>query len=1165
MSAHLPLTLPLGSNQLLEASAGTGKTYTITNLCLRLLLGRDVPWQRPLAISEILILTFTIAATDELKDRVLRRINQARDAYRQGTDDAFLNALIDSASDPEKELKLLSAASQLMDDASIFTIHGFAARVLAEQAFESGTLFNQDLNAERGDLLNTAAQDCFRKMILPLPEELRGIALGLWPNPVTLAKKLSPLLFRGELAYLPLENPQITSGSIVSKIEQVKAAWLSEDMKSFLEKAGVNKQRKAFKHLNFMQQLCESDVINLGSELWQTYSAESIAVSLKKGFDYEPHPTIELISEICADSAQIEVNLWHQVISYINASMSLQKTARAQMTLDDLLTSLSSAISRTGSKLATTVARRWPVALIDEFQDTDAVQSKIFSAIYPSTQRVGAGSQDPGTVTAGSLLMIGDPKQAIYNFRGADIYTYINARRTASGKHSLSTNWRSSHDMVAATNWLFDKHGIFGKNEDIQFSPVDAAAPHAAMSITKNGHDCAPYEISIAPDAKGAGGVNAVRRTLMAHAANETVALINGDHQTRIDDKPVHAGQIAFLVRRRVDAIAAQSALAERGIQSVYLTLDSVFLQDTASDLKLVLQAILEPGNDRAIRAALATQLLQTSAEEIDQLSFDIHYQQQVFLEFQNYHLLWRDQNIAAMLDRLVKSRCLAEKWLHQPGGERQLTNLRHLAEVLQHRALASPGMYQLIKWFGVQQREAETMSDEQRQLRLESDQNLVKIVTMHAAKGLEYDIVMLPIPIFPDMTKKKDPALFHQETNGYFSAAVELGQNADHRLSASAEEKEEEMRLLYVALTRARYRCYLGLPATKSLPTAGIARLLNITADDIESLIPALQARLDPDKFEVVPANDARGDRIASALTTRSLTAPPPRPRVFDQWRVHSYTSLSARLTAGHPKSGTQIRGFEDDDAINRHPVSPSRTDQNDGTTILSRHEFPRGARIGVALHSLMEHIDFTDVSQHVLPVEKLLKRLGLAEEWAPIMYPWLEDILGARLGSHRLADIRQEDRMDEMEFHFPVSASPELTTALERLGYRQDSNTSKITLEGMMTGMIDLTFRVNNRYYIVDYKSNHLGPDSSAYAPEQLALAMDEHQYHLQYLIYSVALHRLLQRRIPEYDYEQHFGGVYYLFVRGAITNSTNGVFSARPDEAMIREIDLVLGGDG
>ncbi|MBT4160856.1 MAG: UvrD-helicase domain-containing protein, partial [Gammaproteobacteria bacterium] len=775
MSDFDSATLPMTQSQLIEASAGTGKTYTITNLCLRLLLGRG---QAPLAINQILILTFTIAATDELKHRVASRIREARKAYKTGEGDDFLLQLRQESADPARDLKLLTAAGQLMDEASIFTIHGFCARVLGEQAFESGVLFNQDLNGERDQLLQTAAEDCFRRDILGMRSELRDLALSLWQNPTALAGALKPYLFRGELDYHPSNIETTDSEAIIKGALAAKAAWLEHDLPSILKEAKLNGRRTPMRRLDQMTAFCQITEPDLNDPLWQIYSPQNLSLSVTAKGYLPQHPALDKVSGVSTDASRLKAWLWYWLMQRVSDRIQLDKDQWQKLTLDDLLTRTASAVIRPGSTLADTIARRWPVAMIDEFQDTDSIQYSIFQKVYPPT------------ATDKTLMMIGDPKQAIYNFRGADVYTYINARRQVAGINSLSVNWRSSPALIDATNHLFNLENIFGNDEDMPFQPVSVAPPHVEMGMTINGDACRPYQIYVTGDAEAFSTIDPARESTMSYAADQTVRLISAKDAC-VDDKPINAGQIAFLVRNRDDAKAARAALQQRGVKSVYLTMESVFLQDTAHDLRLILEAIAEPTSDHAIRAALATQLMQCTAEEIESLNDDVQRQQSVLSEFREYHELWLEKSIAPMLNTLLSERQLAEKWLNQPDGERQLTNLRHLIELLQQRAMTTPGIFQLIKWFTQEQRETETVDVEERQLRLESDENLVKIVTMHAAKGLEYDIVMIPMPVFSKHSNK-GPALFHKTRDGQFVAALELGDNEDHREQSSAEDRAE-------------------------------------------------------------------------------------------------------------------------------------------------------------------------------------------------------------------------------------------------------------------------------------------------------------------------------------------------------------------------------------
>ena len=1131
----------LRNTQLIEASAGTGKTYTITNLCLRLLLGRDENWQRPLSISEILILTFTIAATDELKHRVATRIRQAREAFRTGVGDPFLMSLVADSTDLNRDLKLLTAAGQLMDEASIFTIHGFCACVLGEQAFESGAMFNQELNAERDHLLKTAAEDCFRRNIMTLDGPARLLAQSIWPNPAALARAVGPLIFRGDLNIHPAYSPSTTFDSTVAKAEQVKTLWLRDDLSALLESAGFGKNTKPYKQLALMEEACQNKDTDLSSELWQVYRPHTVTKALKKGINLPEHPVFELIEQISDSYATLKTNLWHEVLQEIRELIVRQKEDNHKLTLDDLLTSLSSAV-RQSTSLATTIAGRWPVAMIDEFQDTDNTQNQIFSTVYQS------GSE---TIDC-SLLMIGDPKQAIYNFRGADIFTYINAKRTASGIHNLQTNWRSSPSLVEATNHLFNLPDIFGNDQDIPFSPVTTPPEHASMRFTMEGKTCAPFQLFYVGEDDALINTTDSRSRVMDYAAEATVSLINKGSTAQVEDAPINAGQIAILVRSRLDAIAAQQALSTRGVKSVYLTLESVFLQETAVDLKLILEAIIEPGNDHAIKAALASKLMQVNAEDINALNHDIQLQQQVLSEFREYHDLWLDQDIAPMLNALIERRRLAEKWLGAPDGERILTNLRHLIEVLQTQSTATPGMHQLLKWFSHEQREADTVSNEELQLRLESDENLVKIVTMHAAKGLEYDIVMIPMPLFTVFGSVGKPALFHEERDESFEAALELGGNAEHRATSTSEDEAEQMRLLYVAITRARYRCYLGLPKESRLNKSAFRQLLQIPeVTKTDDVMNHARQSLPESLFEIVNGNPSIQTTFQTSVPPRILNRPDSRPAIHDRWRIHSYTNVVSRAVGN--AAPHVVSGFSDDDTNDRNELLSEQ---------FNRHTFPRGSRIGVALHSLLEDVDFTDSEHHNQLCLRTINRLALSIEWHEVLQNWLVDILNSPLSDFRLNQISRSDRLDEMEFHFPLASNDGLSDYLEESGLLPLDG-FKVKLDGMMTGLIDVLFRVNGKYFIADYKSNYLGYSGTDYTDAQLEQAIDSHHYQLQYMIYTVAVHRMLKAKQPDYDYNKHFGGVFYLFLRGMNGSDQSGIYQDKPDLQLIEQLDTLLCG--
>lgn len=1152
---------PLSGQQLIEASAGTGKTYTISSLYLRLLLGRDSELKRPLQPSEILVLTFTIAATDELRDRIRNRVNLARAMFAgEAGDDQFIEALIAESQDLVAERRLLTAALQTMDEAAIFTIHGFCARILGEQSFDTGMLFNQNLDGDRDQLLEMAAEDCFRQDLMPLSSGMREIALKRWPNPAALVKFVKNFLFRHNLQYLPVEQ-DVGDGleQLMADNARCKALWLEQNISELIREANFHGGRTTVlhvkpEHTGFIEHYCQSDEFDI--QRWEPWTSAKLASNSTKKTVVPEHDIFALIDSIVERQHLLDIigsNLCHQVSRTVSHNMASYKAQFGQLTLDDLLVEVHRALDNL--QLANVLRQRWPIAMIDEFQDTDDLQFEIFSRIYQGTDN-GSGNES----NSGGLFFIGDPKQAIYNFRGADVYTYINAKQVADAAYSLGTNWRSTPAMIEAVNHLFNREHIFGDDDLIPFEPVTYAAPNADKTLTIDDVPQKPMPLFVDKD----GSEDFMRSNLMAHAAEETVRLLHLAQEGRanINGKPIQPGQIAFLVRQRKDANAARRALAARNIRSVYVTLESVLLTETADDLKLILEAVIDPTNERALKTALATQLMQAKVSEIQALNEDWSALHDVMEEFQAYHQLWTTSEIAAMIEHLMSQRQLPEKWLSHRDGERQMTNLRHLGEILQAQSMVAPGMRRLLKWFHREKLAAENMAVDERQLRLESDSNLVQIVTMHASKGLEYDIVMIPCAGFGKPFSTKNP-MFHQpDQAGNFVPTIDFCNAEASKDRYQLEESNESMRLMYVAMTRAKYCCYVGVPLGRDIQKTPIAKLLGFTGKDAESVAVEL-SELPESLFTVQPLLGNTVTRYQPVSTDSKLIAPPPLPQIQNQWRMHSYTGLTRLLKQDEPeRDGHQPRpGYGDDD--NESAVATSSAP--------SKFNFPRGSRVGIVLHDFMEQLDFgADETQVAAQAHRSLAKMGVEEvEWHQVLVEWFSDIVRTPLseeGAFSLRDVASAQRLDEMEFHFPIEANRKLVEQLKSAGVLSPQmNLQFDTLQGMMTGYIDLIVAYQDQYYLIDYKSNDLGTNQNAYTDQALTDAVKHHHYDLQYLIYCVALNRYLKHRVPDYDYDQHFGGVFYLFLRGMDGNTGSGVYADRPDASLIDQLDQLLTGSG
>ncbi len=1160
MSNALPLDLmqfPLSDTQLIEASAGTGKTFTIAALYLRLVLGLE-PNRPPLGPDQILVVTFTEAATEELRDRIRQRVAAAREAFLVGqSPDGFLQALIDATADTQRAVTLLEAALRQMDEASIFTIHAFCQRMLRQHAFESGSLFSQELVTDTQPLVRHALLDMWRELLYRLPASVADLVLEQWKTPDALFRQVQGYLGRHGLQVQPEGFAESDLVKLAEKrlalIREFKAAWLAQccELEPLIQKSGLNKRSYSSSSvpnwINQIKEYARSDRVEPAGKLLKDLVRFTPAVLSEKTKTGAPptHPLFDLTERLLQETLPLKAVVVARALSQLEQRLQQEKQREQQLTFDDLLTSLYRALqAETGEALASAIRQQYPVALIDEFQDTDPLQYGIFSRVYH--RRPGA-----------AWIMIGDPKQAIYAFRGADIFTYMTAKSAVYQPFTLGTNWRSTQSMVAAVNALFTHvPAPFIYAEQIPYQPVDAAGKN--KQLVSGGEAIAAMTLWFDPAAE-ALSKDKSQRQMAAVTAQQILQLLNAD--TRIGEDELSGGDIAILVRDRFEANHIYRALEALNLPSVYLSgRDSVFQSQEAQDLSYILAAVANPQDESALRSALASRLMMLDLQALERLNTDEQAWETVLNEFAEYHLIWQRLGVLPMLNQLLQRRNLAAGLLAQPLGERRLTNLLHLSELLQQRSQTLETHTALLRWFNAQQVDAAGESDEQI-LRLESDRKRITIITIHKAKGLEFPIVFLP---FAASGRKSQEALYH-DTEG--RAVLDLSDSAGALEDAEQERLAEDLRLLYVALTRSVYACYVGITkpgsrASLPLDKTAIGYLLAQINPDPAQALAALQQHCGSIRIQA-PAVAEHPVPYQATETVPDLSARTFSGKVPDRWRVTSYSALSR-----HAQSMPELPGFDLEVASEKPEAESVRQAEH---TIFT---FPKGAKAGTCLHSLFEQISFDrfDAQKDRDILSSQLELNGYAADWLPVVTRLVEDVLACSLDGAdlRLSGIADTDRRVEMEFLFPVQGVN--SALLEQVIRQHDPLSAQARMalefdqvEGMLKGFIDLMFRYQGKYYVLDYKSNYLGADPEAYQASALDQAMLSHRYDLQYQIYSLALHRLLKNRLPDYDYERDFGGVYYLFLRGMQPAGESGVFFCRPTLPLLTALDQLFAGGG
>lgn len=1198
---------PLTGQSLIEASAGTGKTFTITALYNRLLLAHNTELPR-LGCDQILVVTFTRAATEELRGRIRDRIrNSFEECLRLQNNSAINDSGFDQqltdigvqsedGNDYSQLIELttwLQANLAQMDEASIFTIHSFCQRMLKQFAFDSGVMFDAELVLDSESYLQQACEDIWRLQCYHLDSDQGRFLLNRYAGPDALLHKFRSWLSRPHLKFIP--QPQESEfaeqwQALKSQYQALQHSWQqfgSDNLQQLIADSGIDKRSYSKKNLpRWLEKaghyLAGGFYLPFPAEL-EKFSSSQLQQKTKDDKSPPQHPLFDLIEDYCQQSQQLGLQLdiaWYQQVR--DRYFYLLDQAGA-LTPDDLLRLLATALQgEQGDQLAAQIRSTYPVAMIDEFQDTDPQQYDIFNRIYPSIVNENKTTSDEGggKINAYGLYMIGDPKQAIYGFRGADIFTYMQARRSLSDRqcYTLDTNWRSHSQLISAVNSLWQQHDSpFVFDKDIAFVAVNAAGKHDNNALTLSGDSPSPMQFWLSD---GSLSRAEGQRLAAEQCAQQIAALIRSD-QAKLGEQPVQAKDIAVLVRSRRQAGWIRDALSQQHIGSVFLTRDSVFDSQEARDLLAWLNALLNPSDERLIRTALATKTQGLNAATLDVMLTSESRWEQELEKIQNFQWHWKKRGIMAAIMLWLESPLgltdqndvsLAVRLKQSPQGERCLTNIMHLGELLQSASRRLRGQQGLVRWFGERIFDPERNGDEA-QLRLETDANLVTIVTIHKSKGLEYPLVFLPF-LWDDsfIPHQLTEAQYYLGYNDAPDSEKDIGERAGVvlNLAPDSDEKElairdikaEYLRLLYVALTRAKYGCYIwlmdaldGRSKKSVLHKSAIGYLLQLDRDESIDWQQVKETFSDRSRYVgVMPVwqqqlnISAKTDSDNTSVQAKNFSS-----HLYDHWRVSSYSQLAADHSAPSAQADVvDSLDWQDEDLQlldweAQQDIAGDRAAEMLGSENESEQAqnyaltFPKGANPGTCLHGILEHWDFNDSEALIEICSNQLQYYGLSDCDEQQLGQWLSQVVNTPLLAHEqefnLSQLTQSQRLDEMEFYLPLGNGNQMLTPAKINALIDGKKLSFDALNGYLKGFIDLIFIHNGRYYVADYKSNHLGYEPADYSHEQLILSMADHDYDLQAWIYTLALDRLLQQRLADYDPQQHLGGVFYFYLRGMI----------------------------
>ena len=1250
-------TLPLQGLRLIEASAGTGKTYSIANLYLRLVLGMG-PEQEALRVQEILVVTFTRAAAAELRSRIRSLLETAYHDLRASPPQSshpFLAELLQGASADQCQRwrQRLYAALLDIDECSVSTIHSFALQLARSYLFESGTLADVTVSEGDGERPGRVLTDLYRQLALgannfdqALLKSFSAHALKDFKRYYSRVSLGAELLLPPGLQFPPDLNLHQRLGlaqthaaqqtqALATAFEALQGEWgatlapdsdLQADLGEALDISSAQ-IRSLYRFFATQLQGTLPEANELGDS--KSVPMKKLRARLALAGKSAPEPTPaqpffdfamrykQLIAQRAAAAQRQSSSLKAAVASLVQARMADMDPQ--EPSLDDLVRLLNQRLEdkRTGMALREQVLRAFPVCLVDEFQDTDPEQVKLFMQLYqgPSQQRA-------------ALLMIGDPKQSIYAFRGADLGNYLQVRAGVAaaaddqqGIYALDVNYRSKAALVAATNALFAEPpepsaaSIFGL-DGMRYLPVQScealSPPHALGSLEQAGQDQAALILIGVDDSELCASKSRLERHYAADTAHRIAQLLNGDSQLRgaqqEASEPLCPGHIAVLVRNRQQSQRVQSALALHDIRAVQLgQRDSVFQTSVlAEDLYFVLAAIDAPDDRRRLRAALATPLmrgLDSDFAALRQFDQDEQTAERLMETFTACRAGWQQLGVLPAINQLLSEEQLHRRLAAHADGDRLLTDLRHLGELLQEQDSHCDAPEQLLDWYARQLDGEHDQGAEEERLRLESDRDLVKLVTIHGAKGLEYPVVFLPFMSLLNEVKGDDLPSWHEpDAGGTVLDFTATPAQVKERLQA--ERQAEDMRLLYVGLTRARYRCYAGISSSKNFSFSAWARLLQAQLPEDQQNNPdwaqlqtALQQRLKGHavayatahaREPTAPAASAPGAGRKRPSEAVPLQAPALLQAPTSHWRITSYSGLAHRQPV-------RLDAKDDDDLAAMEAPDVLADDLRWREDI--RYTLRGGADTGNCLHDTLEQLALAPATERSALLLQQLQRRGLDQplrpagmderdyaqrqrRYLPDLVDWLNALTAQKLlpadgaplpsldqlfsGGHTLPEMRFDFRLGQAD------RAAQFATINEALGDHGPLGWTG-AISGLMTGAIDLTFVHEGAIYLADYKTNMLGAAPRFYAQAPMAQAMSARRYHLQYLIYTVAAHRYLRQRLGrDYDYEHgsyRFGGVFYLFLRGmglGPEHAGHGLWYTRPSAEAITALDRALGAD-
>lgn len=1164
------LNCPISGNILVEASAGTGKTFTIIIFYIRLLLniGIDKKFNNGLSIQEILVLTFTNKSKEELFNRIKKTIHTfKKNCIQKYSKNIVFNSLIEKIKNLRRAVLTLEIAENNIYYASIFTIHKFCQNLINENKFYFNNIFEKKIISNTEQFYYEATIMFWRKYCYKLPKTIAKIIYQYWKEPKSLSLEIIPLLQQSikinNQNNLFKKNLIQHHTSLILKIKIFKKKWMLKKnnidcLLKIIDHTSSNKNiNKWQKKINLWIQSNTEDYY-IPKELLLFQKTIDKSYKIKNDNNQEIHLFLEYLKEFLKNKFSIKEIFIYEAFTQISTIVKRKKKKLNLLDFNDLISVVYLSLNKNNSYLSKLIQKKHPAVLIDEFQDTDYQQYKIFEKIYRKKNEL-------------ALIFIADPKQSIYSFRGANIFSYLKIKSKIKSCYHLDTNWRSSLNMNNSINTLFNKiknpflleqiefikTNSANNNSNMYFKIQNIKQPGLQIFFKESNSICCTNEYLEWASHQCAS--NICKWLILSKKKQAIIRINNKKEKIKPED-------IAILVRNKNEANIIKETLNTYNLSSTYQSSkDIIYKTKESIELLSILQSIIEPFNQKKMKIALITSILSLSIYEVERINNNHSLQTFFINKFINYLNIWELKGIYYLIKIIIIDSKTLKNFRYNKDNKISLCNILHISEILQKNSKIFLNKKHLLSWFK-KKIYLENTYNKDEYVCLNGSHQSINIITIHKSKGLEYPIVWIPFSI---NFFQKVKCIFYNKNN--LEQTIDLYKKTNNLHSSKKEQLSEDIRLIYVALTRSILHCSTCIaPLIKGnkkrtktytdVHKSGLGYILQkgqkLSKEALKSQLMLFNKtkyiKIVSEKIKLIkyPLTEEKPSKIIFNTINRKIT---------DDWNVHSYSRIKSNI----------------EEKINSNKIEfyNNKLQQNtiNNNSILSTHTFPRGKISGNFLHRLLKHHNFSK-EPNCSWISKEVKNNNFSLKWIDLIKEWIFNITNTFLNTNTntitLSKLKNKEYIKEFEFYIPIKhtiSSNSLNYLLKSFNSSISKKSKNLTfdsIKGILVGSIDLVFFWKEKYYLIDYKSNWLGKDNTYYNKHSIHKTIIKYKYDLQYQIYSLALHRYLKKRIHNYSLKKHFGGIFYLFIRAFTKiNQTNGTFFTIPSYDLIKKLDKLL----